>query len=215
MPDLALLQRQYDQLKGKRDGLDHQLATAHRDLAHAAQEVMAADTALALLHTVRDETTARMQGTVAELCTDGLRIVFGDPELRLEIRSVERRGVVEADLVLVRDGLETSPLEGNGGGLVADAAAMMRLVLVRLLSLRGIMPLLVMDEPFAALSEDRREAMAETLFQVARELGIQVLTVTHADEFALGSVYRVEWADRSRVRAAVRLLGKAEADDAG
>lgn len=213
MPDLALLQRQYHVLKGRRDLLDEQVATATRELATASREVLAADTALALLHTVRDETTARMQGTVAELCTDGLRVVFGDPELRLEIRSVERRGVVESDLVLVRDGLETSPLEGNGGGLVADAAAMMRLVLVRLLSLRGIMPLLVMDEPFAALSEDRREAMAETLYQIAQALGIQVLTVTHADEFALGNVYRVEWADRSRVRAAVKLVGRA--DDEG
>ena len=208
MPDLATLQHEYAGLLGRRSLLDEQLATARRGIENATISVMAGDTALALLHTVRDETTARMQGTVAELCTDGLRVVFGDPELRLDIRSVERRGVVEADLVLVRGGLETSPLDGNGGGLVADAAAMMRLVLVRLLSLRGIMPLLVMDEPFAALSEDRREAMAATLYQIAAALGIQVVTVTHSDAFALGNVYRVEWADRERSRARVRLLGE-------
>lgn len=203
MPDLATLQRQFHALKGRRDLLNEQLLGAELTLGIAALEVQACDTALAQLHTVRDTTTARMQGTVAELCTDGLRVVFNDPDLRLEVRSVERRGVVEADLILIRNGLETMPLEGNGGGLVADAAAMMRLVLVRLLSLRGIMPLLVMDEPFAALSEDRREAMAEVLEQIARELGIQVLITTHADEFAIGSVYRVRWADHERRRAEV------------
>lgn len=200
---LQVMQRQHLILEGRAALLREQLVDTSIALGSAQFEVEACDTALALLHTVRDTTTARMQGTVAELVTDGLRMVFNDPELRLEVRSTERRGVVEADLVLVRGGLETFPLEGNGGGLVADAAAMMRLVLVRLLSLRGVMPLLVMDEPFASLSDDRREAMAEVLYQVAQELGIQVLTVTHADEFALGAVYRVRWADQARRRAEV------------
>ena len=200
---LATVQARYHALEGRRDLLAQQISATEKALAESAEEVEACDTALAQLHTVRDTTTARMQGTVAELVTDGLRMVFEDPDLRLEVRSVERRGVVEADLILVRGGLETSPLDGNGGGLVADAAAVMRLVLVRLLSLRGIMPLLVLDEPFAALSEDRREAMAQVLYEIAHELGIQVLTVTHADEFALGSVYRVRWADHARMRAEV------------
>lgn len=200
---LQSLQHRYHSLKGRVDLLQEQLVDASTALDAAQFEVEACDTALALLHTVRDTTTARMQGTVAELVTDGLRVVFGDPELRLEVRSVERRGVVEADLILVRGGLETSPLEGNGGGMVASAAAIMRLVLVRLLSLRGIMPLLVLDEPFAALSADRREGQAEILEQVAAALGIQTLLVTHSDVEARGTVYEVRWRNREKLLAEV------------
>lgn len=187
----------------RRAGLLGQAHTATSLATLADSRVAAADAALAALHAVRDVTTARVQQTVAELCTEGLRIVFDDPDVRLEVRAVERRGVVEADLVLVRGGIETDPLEGNGGGLVADAAAMLRLVMVRLLATRGLAPLLVLDEPFAALSSGHREAMAQTLEDVATSLGVQVITVTHHDEFVRGTVFRVRMADRAAVRAVV------------
>jgi len=182
--------------------------TEQRDAAAAAAEaaeaeVRAADVATAQLHAVQDITSARVQQTIADLCSEGLRIVFDDPTVRLDVRTVERRGVLEVDLVLVRGAVETDPLEGNGGGLVADAAAMLRMVLVRLLSQRGLAPLLVLDEPFAALSQGNRAAMAETLEQVADSLGIQVLVITHSDEFARGHVYRVRWGDRAALRAVV------------
>lgn len=183
----------------RRDTLQTALSAAQA----AEGAVKALDVGLGALHAVRDATTARVQGTLAELCSEGLRIVFDDPSVRLEVRSVERRGVIEADLVLVRGELETDPLSGNGGGLVADAAAMLRLVLVKLLSQRGLAPLLVLDEPFAALSADRRDAMADTLENVAAQLGIQVIVVTHSDAIARGRVYRVQWADRDAVLAEV------------
>jgi len=172
--------------------------------AEAAEaDVRACDVALGALHTVRDATTARVQQNIAELCSEGLRIVFGDTTTRLEVRTVQRRGVIEADLVLVRGDVETDPLDGNGGGLVADASAMLRLIMVRLMSARGLAPLLVLDEPFAALSAGHRSAMADTLQEVAATMGIQVLLVTHEDEFSRGTVYRVTWADRAALEAQV------------
>ena len=177
------------------------LATERAEGAEA--DTRAADVALAALHSVRDETVARVQQTVAELCSEGLRIVFDDPDVRLEVRILERRGVVEADLVLVRGELETDPLLGNGGGLIADAAAMLRMIMVKLLSQRGLAPLLVLDEPFAALSAGHREAMAHTLEELAEQMGVQVIMVTHADEFARGDVYRLQWADREAILAEV------------
>lgn len=189
--------------RARRTALTEQRDTAAEAAAAAEAEVRAADVATAQLHAVQDITSARVQQTIADLCSEGLRIVFDDPTVRLDVRTVERRGVLEVDLVLVRGAVETDPLEGNGGGLVADAAAMLRMVLVRLLSQRGLAPLLVLDEPFAALSQGNRAAMAETLEQVADSLGIQVLTVTHADEFARGHVYRVRWGDRAALRAVV------------
>ncbi len=174
---------------------------AQRDADAAETRVRACDVGLAALHAVRDVTTARVQQTIAELCSEGLRIVFDDPDVRLEVRPVARRGVVEMDLVLVRGDLETDPLTGNGGGLVADAAAMLRLIMVKLLSQRGLLPLLVLDEPFAALSSGHRDAMADTLYDVAASMGIQVIMVTHADQFARGTVYEVMPGDGGAVVA--------------
>ena len=181
------------------------LQTATSDAESAESAVTALDAGLGALHVIRDATSARVQAKLADLTSEGLRIVFDDPDVRLEVRNVERRGVIETDLILVRGELETDPLSGNGGGLVADASAMLRLVLVRLLSQRGLAPLLILDEPFAALSQAHREAMADTLEEVAGSLGIQVIMTTHADEFARGTKYRVQWADRAAVRAEVVL----------
>ena len=183
--------------------LERQAAQARERATQAAQRVQASDVALHAIRAVRDLTTARVQQRLTELTTEALRVVFDDPDVRLELRSVERRGVVEVDLVLVHGGLATDPLEGNGGGLVADVSAMLRLVMVRMLTRRGLAPLLVLDEPFAALSQGHRGAMAYTLATVAASLGIQVFTSTHADEFARGGVYRVSWEDRDAKRARV------------
>lgn len=178
---------------------------AEERAASAERRVLVADTALAMIHQVRDAETARAQETIANLCSEALRVVFEDPSLRIEARSVERRGVVETDLVLVRGGLETDPLQGNGGGLVAVAAAMLRLILVRLMVARGLAPLLVLDEPLAALSAGHRARMADTLRRVAADLGVQVLMVSHAQEDVMGTVYEVRWASRDDVLAEVVL----------
>lgn len=194
--------------RAMRDALLANQQDAQGRAAAAQAEVMALDVALGAIHSVREATTARVQGRLADLCTEGLRVVFDDQSVALRIAMVERRGVVEADFELHRGDVVTEPLEGNGGGLVADMAAMLRLVMVTLLRSRGVVPLLVLDEPFAALSAGHRAAMAETLEEVAAAMGIQVITVTHHDAFARGSVYRVEWSDRENVEARiVRAVG--------
>lgn len=202
-PRLAALAERVTTARLQRDLLARTAVEARRRAQEAAQRVQASDVALHAVRAVRDLTTARVQQRITELTTEALRVVFDDPDVRLEVRSVERRGVVECDLVLVHGGLATDPLEGNGGGLVADVSAMLRLVMVRMLTRRGLAPLLVLDEPFAALSQGHRAAMADTLDTVAASLGIQVITSTHADEFARGGVYRVAWDDREAKRARV------------
>lgn len=187
----------------QRDYHEAQRAALAGAINATESDVRAADVALALVHTVRDAETVRVQGRLAALCTEALRTVFDDPTLSLEIAMVERRGVIEADILLTRGELITDPLEGNGGGLVADLAALLRLIMTRLLQSRGVAGLLVLDEPFAALSEGHREAMAATLEEIAATLGMQVLVITHADEFARGAVYRVQWHDRDALEAEV------------
>lgn len=202
-PRLEVLRRTVLRAEAQRDTLVTQAAQARATADHHARRERECDVALFAVRAAREATQERLQQRITELTTEGLRVVFDDPEVRLEIRTVERRGVIEADLVLVRGTLATDPLESNGGGLVADVAAVLRLVVVRMLQRRGVAPLLVLDEPFAALSAGHRAAMADTLEAVAASLGIQVLTVTHADEFARGTVYRVEWESREAIRARV------------
>ena len=199
--DLATLRRHLDRADAVVHTEQVRLAQAEAAVLAHAQAVEAADVALYAVRSVRDLATARVQQRLTDLATEALRVVFDDPSLSLVVRAVERRGVMEADIVLRRGGLETDPLDGNGGGLVADVSAMLRLIMVRMLMRRGLAPLLLLDEPFAALSAGHRDAMADTLEAVAESLGIQVVTVTHAPEMVRGVVYRATWADRDAVEA--------------
>lgn len=198
---LQQARRRLDIAQAELASLERQHADARRAADDLQARVLASDVALRIVKMLRDVATARVQQRLTELATEGLRVVFDDPGVSLRVEFVERRGVVEADLRLVRGAVSTDPLEGNGGGLVADVAAMLRLVMVRMLTARGIAPLLILDEPFAALSAGHRAAMADTLEEVAGQLGIQVICVTHAPDMVRGRVYRARWADRAALRA--------------
>lgn len=199
--DLATLRRTLTRAEAVVDTERVRLAAAQALVAEQAQAIEAADVALHAVRSVRDLTTARVQQRLTDLATEALRVVFSDPGLALAVRIVERRGVAEADIVLRRGELETDPIDSNGGGLVADVSAMLRLIMTRMLMRRGLAPLLLLDEPFAALSAGHREAMAETLEAVAESLGVQVVTITHAPEMVRGVVYRAEWKDREAIEA--------------
>ncbi len=163
----------------------------------------ATDVALFCVRSLREAATERVQQRLTDLTTEALRVVFDDPSVALTVKTLERRGVIEADLVLTHGDLSVDPLEGSGGGVVAVVSAVLRLVMLAMMRRRGIAQLLVLDEPFAALSQGFRAGMAEALEEVAASLGVQVLVVSHHDEDVRGTVYRVSWQDREAKHAKV------------
>lgn len=166
-----------------------------------AERVMASDVALHAIRSVQELSTARVQQRLTELATEALRVVFDDPDVSLVVRTQERRGVAEADLLLRRGDLETDPLLSNGGGLVNELSAVLRLIMVRMLVGQGLAQIILLDEPFSALSKGHRPAMAETLEALAAALGIQVFVVTHSEVESRGRVYEMRWVDRERQEA--------------
>ena len=92
-----------------------------------------------------------------------------------------RRGKTECDILLESDGDTFSPLDSTGGGLVDTIAMGLRMACM---ILSGNERILIMDEPFKFLSVNLKPVMAELLKELSHRLGIQVICVTHDDEFA-------------------------------
>lgn len=199
--DLATLRRTLTRAEAVVDTERTRLAAATALVAEQAQAIEAADVALHAVRSVRDITTARVQQRLTDLATEALRVVFDDPGLALTVRTVERRGVAEADILLRRGELETDPIDSNGGGLVNEVSAVLRLVMTRMLGRRGLAQIMLLDEPFSALSAGHRPAMAETLETLAESLGVQVVIITHSAAEVRGVVYRAEWKDREAIEA--------------
>lgn len=102
----------------------------------------------------------------------------------------KKRNKTEARLVFIRDGCEIDPLTASGGGVVDIAAFALRLACMTLHSPK-LRPILIMDEPFRFVSDSLRPKVAELLLSLSKELGVQIIMVTHISELEIGKVVRV------------------------
>lgn len=126
---------------------------------------------------------------IASVVTRCLEAVFDDPyEFRIEFE--RKRGRTEASLQFVRGDVAVDPLSASGGGVVDVAAFALRLSCL-MLTRPPIRKLLVLDEPFRFLSVEYRERVRQLLETLAREMGVQIIMVTHSDELRCGKVVEI------------------------
>lgn len=129
---------------------------------------------------------------VANIVTDCLATVFGPDAYRLRIDTKKARGKTEAELVLVRDGVETDDALSSVGGGVVDVVSFALRAAAVILSSPAKRKLLVLDEPFKHLAADKTEAVAQMLKDIVEELGVQIIMVTHSQELEIGKVIDIK-----------------------
>ncbi len=116
--------------------------------------------------------------------------MFGDEAYEFKILFERKRGRTEATLRFVRNGLEVDPLSASGGGIVDVAAFALRVACLMLHRPR-LSKLVVLDEPFKFVSKEYRDNVRSMLEELAKDLGLQILLVTHIDELETGKVIEV------------------------
>jgi DNA repair exonuclease SbcCD ATPase subunit len=138
---------------------------------------------------VAGEIQSTVCGCVAGVVSRCLEAVFDEPyEFKMEF--VERRGRTEVDLKFVREGKEVDPVTASGGGVVDVASFALRLAAL-LLSGPKARRILVLDEPFKFLSRTYRPKIRQLLSDLASELSIQIIMVTHIEELQTGTIVEV------------------------
>lgn len=131
-----------------------------------------------VLTLVARQTQQNLEVEISDLVTMAFAIVFQEP-YEFRIKFEERRNTTEADLLFVVDDQEIDPLESSGGGLVDIASFGLR---VAFWKLSGKRPVMILDEPFRNLSPDLQSGASEMLHRVSKELGIQIIMVSHAQD---------------------------------
>ena len=154
------------------------MVTAERSsLRDAVTHHEAAIEACDVAQRIAAEVQQQAHAAIAAIVSRCLTAVFDHPyEFKIEFE--RKRGRTEARLVFVRDGMEISPLGGAGGGVVDVAAFALRLACV-LLHRPQLRPVLVLDEPFRFVSADVIPRVRALLDQLAADLGVQLIIVTH------------------------------------
>lgn len=136
----------------------------------------------AVFSTISEELEKSYIIAVEELVTEGLYAVFeSDMQFKIQ-RSIKGRNVTY-DFMMETEGELTPLVDSRGGGVLAVVGVILRMVIVRLMK-EKVAQILVLDEPFSHLSSAYVPAAAQLLKSLGTDLGIQVLLVTHQQEFA-------------------------------
>lgn len=144
--------------------------------------------AQAIVQQVAEAVQQQAHEQVARMVTRCLQAVFGEEAAyTFKIDFERKRGRTEARLLFCRDGMELEPLGAAGGGVIDVAAFALRLACL-VLARPKRRRLLVLDEPWKHLSAEYRPAVRQLVLTLARELGIQFLICTHANELKIGKV---------------------------
>jgi hypothetical protein len=109
----------------------------------------------------------------------GLTSCFPGYEFRMEYAPC--RGKTEARFVVTNGGKEIDPMNQCGGGLVDMLCFCLRMAVYSISSVNNV---IILDEPFRYISRSLRPRVAELLSVLSEKLGIQILEVTHMDEFS-------------------------------
>lgn len=148
-----------------------------------------------LLNSIAEEKQMRAQHDIEELVTRGLQTIFDD-SLSFHIIQTTRGKTSIVEFV-VRTTLEdrvvdTPVMDARGGGLAAVIGFLLRVVVMLLRNGARQQNLLLLDETFAMVSSEYLPVLGDFLRSIVEETGIQIIMVTHQNEFidSADKVYR-------------------------
>jgi len=175
-----------DKKKARLDSLKETVRENRVAVADAEGHLSDAEECRTIIQGVGQRLQEMAHDRIAGVVSRCLEVVFDEP-YEFKIVFEKKRNQTEARLVFVRDGMEINPMDAAGGGVVDVAAFALRLACI---SLRR--PLLrkfvVLDEPFRFVSVQYRPRVRQMLEQLAEQMGMQILMVTHAPELVVGKV---------------------------
>lgn len=187
MPNLDRLRSTLDSYRMECRIVSVQVKAEEATVAQVREKAEATLRAQQLVQVVAEQVQQQAHRQVASVVTRCLKAVFGEDSYEFQIIFERKRGRTEARLLFTRDGLEVEPLEAAGGGVVDVAAFALRLACL-MLSMPRKRKLLVLDEPFRFVSQEYRPRVRELLLTLSKEMEVQILLVTHAEELVCGKV---------------------------
>ncbi len=167
--------------EGAREAVAATLVEAEARVAATGDEAEILRTVLDLLQGMEQVWQRKFQKSTETIVSEGLSHVFGG-ELRLKIEPSTKADMSAVEFVLIKNGQEEDVMAGQGGGYIGIIAFLLRALLI--MASRPLLRLvLILDEPFAHVSPDYRQPLAEMAAALIDRLGFQLLMVTQEPEY--------------------------------
>lgn len=127
-----------------------------------------------------DESVAKNVDAISDLVTTGLHHIIDDQTIKFTIKPDHKASRIEMQFLVEQDGFSGDPLDSFGGGATAIISFILR---VAVMSRVNCSNLLILDESLSALANVYVPGCADFLRKISEELDINILMVTHNNEF--------------------------------
>jgi len=118
--------------------------------------------------------------SISSLATSGLQHVIHDQEVAFRIKPEPKNNRLSMKFLVEQDGVEGDPLDSFGGGAAVVISLVLRLAVMARMNMGN---LLLLDESMAALANAYVPACGSFMRQLAEQTGINILMVTHNEDF--------------------------------
>jgi len=118
--------------------------------------------------------------SISDLATNGLKHVIDDQSLTFRIKQELKYNRLSMKFVIEENEIEGDPMTSFGGGAVLVASFILRLAIMARMKMAN---LLLLDESMHALAIRYIPAAAEFMKHLSEQTGINILMVTHNEEF--------------------------------
>jgi hypothetical protein len=194
-------QRALQERIGARNAIKARLDEHEAEVVLLSERMANTEKAVYLLQKYSEDQQAMLAERIEGTVTAGLRAVFQNPSLSFKLHYSEtKKGTVkkapEVTMSVVYKNADGNEVSGDlkssfGGGLAVVTAALLNVIVVLQMAPR-VAPILLWDEQLMDLSPDYgtgdvasryREAMADFLATLKEETPIQIIMVSHEDEY--------------------------------
>jgi DNA repair exonuclease SbcCD ATPase subunit len=157
-------------------------------LVEAEDRLTYVEEAQKIAQQVAEQVQQRVHNQIAGVVSRCLEAVFYEDNYGFKIQFVKKRGRTEAVLILTKDGHEiVDPLNYDSGAVCEIAALPLRLSCL-IMSKPRLRKLLILDEPFKALSVHYYDRVRLLLNSLSEDFGIQIVMVTHNPKLQTGEI---------------------------
>lgn len=189
MIDLEEEEKAVNSLASRLTTAKSNVAREETELERAAKTLTRTQDAQEILQHLAQAVQQQAHERIAEVVSSCLSAVFDHP-YQFRIVFERKRGRTEAQLRFQRGDLDVDPLTASGGGMVDVAAFALRVACLMLHRPR-LSKVIILDEPFRFVSSQYQEAVRTMLEELVKDLGLQIIMVTHNDNLATGKIVEV------------------------
>lgn len=202
---LQTIQQKLEQKKGARNQILRDLKISQEGIKSIEKEISYSEKSASIIAVVAKATQNELSYRIAEPVSLALQAVYGENAYQMSADfSITGKGTTECALRYKRGDNIINPLDAAGGGTIDIASFALRIGSWSLTQPRS-RNTIILDEPFKFVSRDKMELAGAMLKETSKQLGLQIIFISHIAELIEAADKVLEVSIKNRISSVKEL----------